>query len=144
MFAEVNRSVNQKGHGHHVQCACNYCCLRRNYLAWPLAGRGHSGDCAVDKANHCHIQSDHGKVQQGHETSRQNKMIESHQSSCNSPFFWSTLITSPMEREMTTTLKVISISACCSKFSTSSSESFHQMAQYDFLRLCTDVPLQEK
>ena len=52
-------------------------CKRRKCLAWPRAGRGHTGDCAINKATHFNVQSDHDKVLQGPEASRQTNVHES-------------------------------------------------------------------
>ena len=71
---------------------------------------GHKGDWAIDNANHFNVSSDHHKVLQGRETSRESKVNESLYVFVQVTIVLGNIITSPVEREMTT-LKVINISA---------------------------------
>ena len=70
-----------------------------------------TGDCAIDNANHSNVQSDHHKVLQGREASRQNKVVESLYVFAQVTSLLTNTNNLTVEREMTTTLKVINISA---------------------------------
>ena len=89
--------------------------MRRKCLAWPRGGWGHTGDCAINQANNFNVQSDHDKVLQGPEASRQTNVHERFTSLCQSPVLWSISMTSPLGGT-TTTIRVIDLLAYISQY----------------------------